>query len=686
MAVILLKLIFSIITTFSNVITWLIFTGTAKVLVQAIQVLKVPGEGGQRVLEQVRNVTKTCLDYLMELIIAAISTLFSSLFDLLKEGVLNSSSGLVAALTGLVEILKTSLSNVVEDIPKVLDVFIEMVGKIVGDFLNNCNDAIGYVRENVLTIILLNMAGKKLMQAFVYGRSVGGVVGLKHVEIPVPSPSKGEVLIKLEATSLNPLDYKAYMLKVLLRPFLARNFPLIPATDVAGEVVEVGYGVKNFKPGDKVVAILSLLVGGGLSEYGIAKEILTVSRPPQVSLAEAAGLPIAGITAHMALTQFAHLKLDKTGPHKNILITNASGGVGHYAVQLAKLGNAHVTATCGARNLNLVKNLGADEVLDYKTSEGATLKSPSGKKYDAVVHCGPPIAWSVFEPNLSEDGMVIDLTPGPSSMWTFLVKKITFSKKKLLPLIWYPKGSNHQTLEHLVELVKDGKLKTIIDSKCPLSEAGEAWGKSIDGHATGKIIHVEIPVPSPSKGEVLIKLEATSLNPLDYKAYMLIVFLRPFLARNFPLIPATDVAGEVVEVGYGVKNFKPGDKVVAILSLLVGGGLSEYGIAKEILMVSRPPQVSPVEAAGLPIAGITAHMALIQSAHLKLDKTGPHKNILITNASEGVGHCAVQLAKLGNAHVTATCGARNLNLVKNLGMDEVIDYKTQRSDSQEPLR
>ncbi|KAG8387255.1 hypothetical protein BUALT_Bualt02G0002400 [Buddleja alternifolia] len=332
------------------------------------------------------------------------------------------------------------------------------------------------------------MAEKKLMQAYVYGRSVGGVVGLKHVEIPVPSPSKGEVLIKLEATSLNPSDYKAYMLRVFLRPFLARNFPLIPATDVAGEVVEVGYGVKNFKLGDKVVAILSLLVGGGLSEYGIAKECLTVSRPSQVSPAEAAGLPMAGITAHIALTQVAHLELDKTGPQKNILITAASGGVGHYAVQLAKLGNAHVTVTCGARNLNLVKNLGADEVLDYKTSEGAILKSPSGKKYDAVIHCGPPIAWSVFEPNLSEDGMVIDLTPGPSSMWTFFVKKITFSKKKLLPLIWYPKGSNNQTLEYLVELVKEGKLKTISDSKCPISEAGEAWGKIIDGHATGKVI------------------------------------------------------------------------------------------------------------------------------------------------------------------------------------------------------
>ncbi|KAK6145133.1 hypothetical protein DH2020_021953 [Rehmannia glutinosa] len=225
----------------------------------------------------------------------------------------------------------------------------------------------------------------KLMHAVQYEGYYGGAASLKHVEVPVPTPSKGEVLLKLEATSLNPIDWKTQ--KGMLRPLLPRKFPFIPATDVAGEVVEVGPGVNNFKPGDKVVAMLSHLTGGGLSEYGVVKENLTVPRPPEVSAAEGAGLPVAGLTAHMALTQSARLKLDGSGPQKNILVTAASGGVGHYAVQLAKLGNAHVTATCGARNIDFVKNLGADEVLDYKTPEGAALKSPSGKKYDAVIHC-----------------------------------------------------------------------------------------------------------------------------------------------------------------------------------------------------------------------------------------------------------------------------------------------------------
>ncbi|XP_073271718.1 chloroplast envelope quinone oxidoreductase homolog [Primulina huaijiensis] len=324
---------------------------------------------------------------------------------------------------------------------------------------------------------------QKLMHAVQYDRYGGGASGLKHVEVPVPTPGKSEVLLKLEATSLNPVDWKTQ--KGMLRPLFPGKFPFIPATDVAGEVVEVGLGTKNFKPGDKVVAILSHLSGGGLAEYAVTKENLTVPRPPDVSAADAASLPVAALTAHMALTQSAEVKLDGSGPHKNILITAASGGVGHYAVQLAKLGNTHITATCGARNIELVKSLGADEVLDYQTPEGAALKSPSGKRYDAVIHCAPAFPWSVFEPNLSENGKVIDITPGPSAMWTFAVKKLTFSKKKLVPLLLIPKGEN---LKYLVELVKEGKIKTIIDSKYSLSKAEDAWSKSIEGHATGKII------------------------------------------------------------------------------------------------------------------------------------------------------------------------------------------------------
>lgn len=224
----------------------------------------------------------------------------------------------------------------------------------------------------------------------------------------------------------------------------------------------------------------------------MAKEKVTVLRPPEVSAAEGAGLPVAGLTALIALTQYAGLELDKHGhehenvSQKNILITAASGGVGQYAVQLAKLGNAHVTATCGARNFELVKGLGADEILDYKTAEGAALVSPSGRKYDAVVHCAPTVSWSVFEPNLAQNGMVIDLIPSPGTKWASTMKKITFSKKKLFTFMLTPKDD--EGLKFLVGLMKEGKLKTVIDSKHALSRGEEGWSKGVSGHATGKII------------------------------------------------------------------------------------------------------------------------------------------------------------------------------------------------------
>ncbi|OMO94981.1 Alcohol dehydrogenase superfamily, zinc-type [Corchorus olitorius] len=324
---------------------------------------------------------------------------------------------------------------------------------------------------------------ENMMHAVQYSSYGGGVAALKCVEAPIPSPKKGEVLLKLEATSLNPLDLKIQ--KGMMRPFLPRKFPHIPGTDVAGEVIKVGAGVKGFKAGDKVVAALGMASGGGLGEFAVAEESLTVARPPQVSAAEGSGLPIAGISAYQALTS-AGVKLDGSGPQLNLLITAASGGVGHYAVQLAKLGNTHVTATCGTRNLDLIKSLGADEVLDYKTPDGASLKSPSGCKYDAVIQCASGfIPWSTLAPNLSTNGKVIQLAPSATVYMTYAVKKLTFSKKQLIPLHAEP---NKKDLDYLIKLMQGGKLKTVIDSNHPLSKAEDAWAKCLDGHGTGKII------------------------------------------------------------------------------------------------------------------------------------------------------------------------------------------------------
>lgn len=212
---------------------------------------------------------------------------------------------------------------------------------------------------------------------------------------------------------------------------------------------------------------------------------LTVIRPLEVSPAEGAGLPAGALTALQAL-KAAGARFDDTASKPlSVLITAASGGVGLYAVQLAKLANLHVTATCGARNVGLVRSLGADEVLDYKTPEGSSLKSPSGKMYDAVIHGATGIAWPTFERNLGDGGKVIDLNPTAKAMFTSVMQKVTFCKKKLMVLFLVPKLDE---LKFLVGLLREGKLKTVVDSRHRLEEAEVAWAQSMDGHATGKII------------------------------------------------------------------------------------------------------------------------------------------------------------------------------------------------------
>lgn len=153
--------------------------------------------------------------------------------------------------------------------------------------------------------------------------------------------------------------------------------------------------------------------------------------------------------------------------------------------QIAKLGGAHVTATCGARNIALIKSLGADEVLDYKTPEGQKLQSPSGKKYDAVIHCAKYQPFSYFKPQLARSAKVIDLTPSGKGLLSTGFQLATFASQKFVPFLM---SCNSNDIEILTKLVEEGKLKTVVDTTFPLSTAEKAWEKQIEGHSTGKIV------------------------------------------------------------------------------------------------------------------------------------------------------------------------------------------------------
>lgn len=146
-----------------------------------------------------------------------------------------------------------------------------------------------------------------------------------------------------------------------------------------------------------------------------------------------------------------------------------------------------MTATCGARNMELVRSLGADEVLDYKTSEGANYVSPSGKKYDVVIQLAPYKPLEAFKPQIVKHGVVIDMTPTLKTVLRNLYNKVTFSSQKFLPFLLNASGAAPD-LQIAADLVAEGKLRVLIDSTFPLEKAGDAWTRSMEGHATGKVV------------------------------------------------------------------------------------------------------------------------------------------------------------------------------------------------------
>eukprot|EP00850_Spirogloea_muscicola_P001038 SM000004S14908 [mRNA] locus=s4:126085:127747:- [translate_table: standard] len=302
--------------------------------------------------------------------------------------------------------------------------------------------------------------------------------------VPVPAAGKGLLLLAVAAASVNPLDWKVQ--SGMFWPLLPAKLPHVPGGDVAGRVVAVGPGVADFAVGDHVVAWLSPLYGGSLAEYAAVDAKVAVKLPEAVPATDACCFPVAALTAVQSLRDKGGIANFGGGYTGNVLVEAASGGVGHYAVQLAKLAGAHVTATVGARNFDYVKGLGADEVIDYKSEEGRALKSPSGKLYDIVVDgTGHGEPWSKVRRVLAPGGRHVVLVP---SGWVFLNlvgQTLAFAGKRQLPCIC---SVNKKDLELVVELAAAGKLRTTIDASLPFDKAPEAWAKSIDGHVTGKVI------------------------------------------------------------------------------------------------------------------------------------------------------------------------------------------------------
>ena len=306
------------------------------------------------------------------------------------------------------------------------------------------------------------------------------VLELKEVKKPVPDDH--QVLIKVQAASLN------YSNVVLLKgePFLAR-FALglrkpkfiIAGGDIAGTVEAVGKNIKQFQPGDEVFGDLSGCGWGSFAQYVAVPEQAITLKPRNLSFEEAAAVPMAGVTALQALRDKGKIQ-----PGQKVLINGASGGVGTFAVQIAKAFGAEVTGVVSTRNIEIAESLAADHVIDY-TKENFTEKA---ERYDVIIGANGGHPLSAYNRVLSQNGIFVHVGGSISQLFQAMTLGPFMSmtgKKKMSSFLQRP---NQQDLVFLKELLEAGKVKSVIDRTYNLNEVPEAFRYFVEGHAQGKVV------------------------------------------------------------------------------------------------------------------------------------------------------------------------------------------------------
>jgi len=319
------------------------------------------------------------------------------------------------------------------------------------------------------------------MKAIVYNKyGSPDVLELKEVEKPIPKDD--EVLVKIHAASVN------YGNLVLLKgePFLARfAFGLlkpkysIPGGDIAGQVEAVGANVKQFQVGDEVFGDLSGCGWGGFAEYVSVPENVLAPKPANMPFEEAAALPMAAVTALQSLRDKGKIQSGQ-----KVLIYGASGGVGTFAVQIAKSFGTEVTGVCSTRNVNIVRSLGADHVIDY-TKEDFTTKKEC---YDLILGANGSQPLSVYKRALKPNGIFVHVGGSGTQMFQAMVVGPWVSmigNKKLGVFLQRP---NQKDLIFMKELFEAGKVKPVIDKRYKLSEVPDAFKYFAEGHAQGKVV------------------------------------------------------------------------------------------------------------------------------------------------------------------------------------------------------
>lgn len=318
------------------------------------------------------------------------------------------------------------------------------------------------------------------MKAIVY-RKYGPPDVLKLEDIPKPIPKDDEVLIKVHAASANPLDWHnlradPFFLRLMGSGLLKPKNKIL-GVDIAGCVEAVGRSVKQFQPGDDVFGCVS---HGGFAEYACASENALVLKPSSMTFEEAAAVPVAALTALQGLRDKGQIQ-----PGQKVLIHGASGGVGTFAVQIAKSCGAEVTGVCSTRNLEMVRSIGADQVIDYTQKDF----TQNGQCYDLVLAVAGDRSIFEYKRSLSPGGIWVLI--GGSSVGQFFAAMFLgllismFGSKKMGAMM---AKVNKKDLVFVKELIEAGKVVPVIDRCYPLSEVPEALRYLEKGHARGKIV------------------------------------------------------------------------------------------------------------------------------------------------------------------------------------------------------
>lgn len=309
------------------------------------------------------------------------------------------------------------------------------------------------------------------MKAIVY-RRFGPPDVLEEAEIPEPGITSKQLLVKVHASSVNPVDWK---IRSGINKIPGLRLPRVPGSDIAGEVVKVGGSVVRFTVGDPVYGALSPFSGGACAEYAALPEKNAALKPQNLSVEEAAAVPIAGLTALQALRDYGKIKVGQS-----VLINGASGGVGSFAVQIAKAYGAEVTAVAGGKNIDFVKRLGADHVLDY-TAEDVTRTT---KRYAVVFDAVASLSFKTCKPILIPGGSYITTLPS-LSLIPYLFLTAVFGGKRAYLLTVRLRGAD---LEILREWIEAGKIRPVVEETFPLARTAEAHARSEAGHVRGKLV------------------------------------------------------------------------------------------------------------------------------------------------------------------------------------------------------